>query len=101
MKGSEWSDAGGQRVVTVIVYLNTWHEGGETKFDRLGFTVRPNEGTALIFYPADAETLEADGRTIHQSLPAVDEKYIVQLFGRHGCVLSPLDILANYTQTKC
>eukprot|EP00956_Cyclotella_meneghiniana_P039481 scaffold172536_cov57-Cyclotella_meneghiniana.AAC.2 len=97
-RGSEWSDLGGQRVITVIVYLNTCNEGGGTKFDQLGFTVQPREGSALIFFPANSETLEADGRTVHQSLPAVDEKYIVQLFGRCGRVPSPLGIPANYSR---
>jgi len=94
-RGSEWAALGGQRVVTIITYLNTCHEGGGTKFDQLGFTVQPKQGSALVFYPAD-ENLDADGRTIHQSLPAVDEKYIVQLFGRHKRVPSPLGIPESY-----
>ena len=91
-RGSEWMDLGGQRVVTVIAYLNTCLNGGATKFDQLGFEVTPSEGSALVFYPADKVTLEADGRTEHQSLPAVDDKYICQLFGRLGRVPSPLGI---------
>jgi hypothetical protein len=93
-KGSEWSDIGGQRIVTVITYLNTCidENGGGTKFDKLNFIVQPKQGSALVFYPADKDTLEADGRTVHQSLPAVEEKYIVQLFGRCERVPSPLGI---------
>lgn len=88
-RGSEWKDLGGQRVVTVIVYLNTCEKGGGTKFDKLGFTVQPREGSALVFYPADAGTLEADGRTMHESLEAAEEKWIVQLFGRVGPRVPP------------
>lgn len=91
-KGSEWKDLGGQRIVTVITYLNTCKNGGGTKFDELGFTVQPQQGSALIFYPADVTTLEADERTVHQSLPAIDDKYIVQLFGRCERVPPPLGI---------
>lgn len=83
-RGSEWSDLGGQRTVTAITYLNTCTEGGGTKFDRLGFTVMPKRGSTLVFYPADEETWEADERTVHQSLVAVEEKFIVQIFGRGG-----------------
>ncbi|GFH51220.1 hypothetical protein CTEN210_07696 [Chaetoceros tenuissimus] len=90
-RGSEWKDLGGQRMTTVITYLNTCSEGGATKFDKLGFQVQPERGSALVFYPAD-ENLDADERTIHQSLPAVDEKYIVQLFGRYERVPPPLGI---------
>jgi len=85
-KGVEWSDLGGQRVITVITYLNTCLHGGGTKFDRLGFTVQPVKGSALVFYPADSQTLVADERTVHQSLPAVEEKWIVQMFGRRARV---------------
>jgi hypothetical protein len=91
-KGLEWSDVGGQRVVTVITYLNTCPNGGGTKFDKLGFTVQPKEGSALVFFPADSQTLIADQRTVHQSLPAVEEKWIVQLFGRIERVPVPLGI---------
>lgn len=91
-RGSEWADLGGQRVVTVITYLNTCERGGATKFDVLGFQVQPRQGSALVFFPADAQSLKADGRTVHQSLPAVDEKFIVQLFGRHQRVPPPLGI---------
>lgn len=99
-RGSEWADLGGQRVVTVITYLNTCERGGGTKFDQLGFTVQPRQGSALVFYPANDTTLEADGRTVHQSLEAIDEKYIVQLFGRVNRVPTPLGIADEYAGRK-
>jgi hypothetical protein len=67
-RGSEWADLGGQRIVTVITYLNTCHRGGATKFDLLDFQVQPKEGSALVFFPADEISLKADGRTVHQSV---------------------------------
>ena len=67
-RGSEWADLGGQRVCTVIAYLNTCEEGGATKFDQLNFQVQPTQGSALVFFPSDKQTLEADGRTVHQSV---------------------------------
>jgi prolyl 4-hydroxylase len=90
--GSEWSDLGGQRVVTAITYLNDCPTGGGTRFDRLGITVQPKRGQTLIFYPADAQSLVADDRTRHESMEAVDEKYIVQMFGRVSRVPPPLGI---------
>ncbi len=95
-RGSEWSDSGGQRIATVIIYLNDCPNGGGTKFDALNFVVQPKKGTALVFYPSDWNTYEADGRTIHQSLPAVETKYIVQLFGRCNRVPPPLGIPDSY-----
>lgn len=90
-KGSEWLDTGGQRVVTCICYLNTVEEGGETAFARLnnGISVQPVKGKALFFFPSNPQTLEADDRTIHESLPPMEEKWIVQLFGRVGPRVPP------------
>eukprot|EP00565_Helicotheca_tamesis_P000897 CAMPEP_0185737346 /NCGR_PEP_ID=MMETSP1171-20130828/30172_1 /TAXON_ID=374046 /ORGANISM="Helicotheca tamensis, Strain CCMP826" /LENGTH=347 /DNA_ID=CAMNT_0028408247 /DNA_START=287 /DNA_END=1330 /DNA_ORIENTATION=- len=88
-KGSEWADLGGQRAVTVILYLNTCTQGGGTNFDKLGITVQPKEGSALVFFPSDATTCVADDRTTHESLPAVEEKWIVQMFGRVGPRVPP------------
>ncbi len=90
--GSEWADLGGQRVVTAITYLNDCPTGGGTRFDRLGIVVQPQRGMALVFYPADETTLAADDRTRHESMEAVEEKYIVQMFGRAGRVPPPLGL---------
>jgi prolyl 4-hydroxylase len=96
---SEWGDLGGQRVCTIICYLNDCPTGGATRFSRLmgGITVQPKQGTALVFFPAFSDSLEADERTIHESLPAVETKWIVQLFGRVGPrVPPPLGIPDSY-----
>ena len=89
-KGSEWEEFGGQRIVTCICYLNTLAgTGGETAFDRLGIRVCPTEGSALFFFPADAKTYEADDRIAHESLPPLEEKWIVQMFCRAGRRVPP------------
>lgn len=81
-RGEEWMDIGGQRVVTCICYLNNVDNGGETSFDQLGIDVKPKQGHALVFFPADPASLRADPRTTHESLPPGEEKWIVQMFGR-------------------
>ena len=88
-KGTEWADLGGQRVVTCICYLTSSTGGGETSFDQLGIDVTPNQGDALVFFPADPISLQADPRTTHESLPANSEKWIVQMFGRIGPRVPP------------
>ena len=94
-RGSEWKEGGGQRVVTCICYLNTLAEGqgGETYFDKLKLCIRPQKGTALFFYPSYATSMEADERTTHESLPPLEEKWIVQLFGRADRVPPPLGLM--------
>lgn len=92
-KGTEWKDDGGQRILTCICYLNSLKNnasqgdtgGGETYFDQLQVAIEPSPGKALIFVPADWESLDADDRTTHESLPPTSSyKWIVQLFGRVG-----------------
>lgn len=43
---------GGQRVVTFMIYLNTIPEGygGETYFDKVGMSVKPDIGKACLWY---------------------------------------------------
>lgn len=100
-RGSEWQHVGGQRVVTCICYLQTLSSGGETYFDQLDVAVQPVAGTALIFFPADSQTWQADERTTHESLPPVDrEKWIVQMFGRAQRVPPPLGLPDSYGENK-
>jgi len=92
-RGSEWEDLGGQRIITCICYLNDIHQGGETYFDKLGFGVTPKQGCVLVFFPSHWDTLNADDRTTHESLPPpLEEKWIVQMFGRVRRVPYPLGL---------
>ena len=56
--GRKFMENGGQRICTVLLYLNTPDEGsnrrrrgGQTTFKTLGLSVQPERGSALIFYP--------------------------------------------------
>jgi len=97
-KGSEWEGLGGQRVITCICYLKTLSEdgGGETYFDKLGLAVPPVAGSVLVFFPANDESWMADDRTLHESLPPQEEKWIVQMFGRAQRVPYPLGLPESY-----
>jgi len=75
------------RVVTCFVYLQDSMRGGETQFD-YGIKVRPRRGLAVIHFPGFMDTAldpavrgTRDERTIHESLPAVDDKYICAQWG--------------------
>ncbi|MES2298396.1 MAG: 2OG-Fe(II) oxygenase [Pseudomonadota bacterium] len=67
---------GGQRVATLIVYLNSVEAGGETIFPKLGVSVAPVQGSALYF--AYTNTLgQVDPLTLHGGNPvASGEKWI-------------------------
>eukprot|EP00562_Extubocellulus_spinifer_P027975 CAMPEP_0178638966 /NCGR_PEP_ID=MMETSP0698-20121128/15198_1 /TAXON_ID=265572 /ORGANISM="Extubocellulus spinifer, Strain CCMP396" /LENGTH=741 /DNA_ID=CAMNT_0020279241 /DNA_START=114 /DNA_END=2338 /DNA_ORIENTATION=+ len=81
--GQRFASNGGQRTVTVLVYLNDVAEGGSTSFPALNLDVRPRRGMALVFFPATTDGL-LDKNALHAALPAVDTKYVSQVWIRQG-----------------
>jgi prolyl 4-hydroxylase len=81
--GRRFAANGGQRTVTVLIYLNHVQLGGETSFPTLQLQIKPVQGMALIFFPATIDgTL--DPRALHAALPAVDTKFVSQIWIRQG-----------------
>jgi prolyl 4-hydroxylase len=81
--GRRFATNGGQRVITVLIYLNTVHRGGATRFPALNFEVRPVRGMALVFFPATVDGL-LDKTALHAALPAIDTKYVSQIWIRQS-----------------
>jgi prolyl 4-hydroxylase len=77
---------GGQRIATVLIYLNQPSEGGGTYFKKLGFKVKPRTGSTLLFFPA---TLDGryDPLTLHEAEEAKDDKWVCQIWIRQGKIL--------------
>jgi prolyl 4-hydroxylase len=66
----------GQRVSTLIVYLNDVEEGGETTFPSIGLSVLPKQGSALYFEYCNSLD-QVDRLTLHAGTPIVKgEKWI-------------------------
>ena len=80
---SEFHACGGQRTATVLVYLNDVERGGATRFPSLGMEVRPKLGRALVFFPG-REDGSIDAALIHEACPAIDTKWVAQVWVRHG-----------------
>ena len=72
---------GGQRVATVLVYLNDVARGGETSFSKLGYACTPRKGRCLLFCPGLTDG-RRDEATLHAALPALDEKWVAQVWVR-------------------
>ena len=75
---------GGQRIGTVLMYLNEPQSGGATNFKKLGFKVKPKTGSTLIFCPA---TLDGryDPLTLHEAEEISDgEKWVCQVWIRQS-----------------
>lgn len=74
--------ARGQRVRTVLVYLNEGFEGGATEFPRLELSFKPARGSALAF---DSVTPDGavDPMTLHAgAAPTSGEKWIISKWFR-------------------
>jgi prolyl 4-hydroxylase len=67
---------GGQRVATLVMYLNDVEAGGSTVFPTLGLDVLPRRGSAVYFAYTGAHG-ETDPRTLHGGSPVVaGEKWV-------------------------
>lgn len=57
---------GGQRVATVLMYLNHVESGGETALPNIGVQVMPQKGTAFLFFNCMPNGMP-DPETLHSS----------------------------------
>ena len=73
----------GQRVATVLIYLNESFEGGETSFPRLGINHRGKTGDVLVFGNVDGAG-KPDLRSQHAGLPPTSgEKWVFSQWVRN------------------
>jgi len=73
----------GQRVATVLIYLNQDFEGGQTSFPRLGIDHRGRTGDALVFGNIDAAG-NPDPRSQHAGCPPISgEKWVFSQWVRN------------------
>ena len=75
---------GGQRVATLVMYLNDVEAGGSTVFPEVGIDVLPRRGNAVYFaYCTEAGALDA--RSLHGGSPVgAGEKWIATKWIRQG-----------------
>jgi prolyl 4-hydroxylase len=75
--GKECARFGGQRVATVVMYLNTPEAGGETVFPYANYAVQPKKGDAVLFYNLTPDG-EVDPHSLHGGSPVkAGEKWIM------------------------
>ena len=73
---------GGQRVGTLVMYLNTPEGGGATTFPDVGLEVAPVRGNAAFF---SYDRPHADTRTLHGGAPVTaGEKWVATKWMRQG-----------------
>lgn len=80
---------GGQRIATLVMYLNDCEEGGATTFPKTGVQVMPRRGNAVYFsYTAPDGALDA--RSLHGGAPVTGgEKWIATKWLREYAYSGP------------
>ncbi|MFT3810458.1 MAG: 2OG-Fe(II) oxygenase [Micropepsaceae bacterium] len=75
-------ETGGQRIRSLVVYLNEGYEGGETVFPRVGWRFKGKRGDALMWDNVDAAG-EIDIRSQHEGTPPrSSEKFVLSKWMR-------------------
>lgn len=81
--------AGGQRVATLVVYLNDVKGGGETIFPELDLAVKPSAGSAVYFEYCNSQA-QLDARLLHGGAPVLEgEKWIATKWVRQSAYVTP------------
>ena len=60
---------GGQRVATLLVYLNSEFTDGETHFPNLDLKLKADPGSAILFRPLGSKEAKCHPKALHAGLP--------------------------------
>lgn len=78
----------GQRICTLVAYLNDVPAGGETAFPELGWSVTPQRGSAVYFQSCDGQG-QLYPASVHHSLPVTQgEKWVATKWTRTAPFIS-------------
>jgi|TARA_B100001146_G_C16189895_1_gene438610 prolyl 4-hydroxylase len=83
-KGKAGAGIPGNRVATLLLYLNDVADGGATVFTTLGKGIQPKTGRCVLFSNTVIGTQIPDEKTRHQAQPVLaGEKYALNLWFRN------------------
>lgn len=76
---------GGQRVATLLVYLNSEFTDGETHFPNLNLKLKADPGSAILFRPLGSEEAKCHPKALHAGLPiSSGVKYVCNAWVREN-----------------
>jgi prolyl 4-hydroxylase len=74
---------GGQRILTVLIYLNNDFTGGNTYFKNLDLKIKPEPGDAVVFFPLAKGSNKCHPKALHAGMPVDSgEKWVANLWFR-------------------
>lgn len=77
---------GGQRIATMLIYLNDVESGGETIFPKINASFTPKKGSAVFFHYGNSLG-EVDRKSLHSSLPVQKgEKWVATKWIRQKAI---------------
>ena len=77
----EFIKRGGQRILTVLIYLNDDYEGGSTRFHNLNKDYKPKKYSAVLFHPLNKSENKCHNNALHSGMPIISgEKYIASIW---------------------
>lgn len=83
IKCDDFSKKSGQRILTVLIYLNNEFTDGQTYFPKLKLKIKPKTGSAIVFYPLAMNSSKCHPLALHAGLPVSSgEKWIANLWFR-------------------
>jgi hypothetical protein len=96
-KGSSRTTQYGQRIASIVTYLNDVEEGGETNFPFLDIMVKPKKGMSIYFeYTDDKANTTTQCR--HESLPVISgEKWVATKWLRQYFIMPEIKYQNFYT----
>lgn len=73
----------GNRVLTMVIYLNNGFEGGATKFPNIDKEYKPEKYSGILFYPMNKNGDKCHDNSLHGGMPVISgEKYIANVWIR-------------------
>jgi len=84
-KCNDFVQEGGQRVLTVLIYLNDDFEGGGTQFSEINEIIKPPKYGGIIFRPMANDSNKCHPLGLHKGMPVKSGvKYVCNLWIREG-----------------
>jgi len=81
----DFEKEGGQRVATLLVYLNSDFTDGETHFPKLDLKLKADPGSAILFRPLGSDEAKCHPKALHAGLPiSSGVKYVCNAWVREN-----------------